>query len=437
MDVRQAAFMSLMRCEKENKFSNIELDSAIKKYGFSGQDRALFTTLVYGVIERRISLDYYIASFSSIPIEKLEPKILCILRLGFYQIIYLSRIPDSAACNESVKLAKLYSHKGAHGFVNAVMRALTRSKQSLPSPDRDKDYIGYLSIEYSIPAWLCKMWIAAYGESNAEKIMLSMCSNPKITLRTNTLRITRENLLEKLSESSIKASPTVHSPYGIRLDERVPVSELEALRKGLCFVQDEASQICASALGAMPGDTVLDCCACPGGKSFSLAMDMKCEGTLESFDLHQSKLSLISSGAEKLGITNIKTAVRNASKFDESAEKRYDRILCDVPCSGLGVIAKKPDLRHKSPSDFKRLPEIQYSILENSARYLKHGGVLVYSTCTLNPEENEKVVSRFLEIHKEFEPCGDKMPEEKPMRTIFPYDFGTDGFFIAKIKKVR
>lgn len=431
MDARTAAFTSLMRCEKENRFSNLEVDSAIKKYSLMSSERALYTALVYGTIERRISLDYYISAFSSVPIDKLEPKVHTILRLGFLQVIYLDKIPDRAAVNESVELAKKQTHRGTHGFVNAVMRALVRSKDKLPCPDREREPGKYMSVRYSVPEWLWDMWSSAYGEERAERILRAFDENPKVTLRVNTLKTTRDELLAAIPG----AIACTRSKNGFALGERVPPTELEALADGLCFVQDEASQLCAAALGARPGETVLDCCACPGGKSFSIAMDMENKGRIDSYDLHSSKLSLVDSGAKKLGITNIKTGEKNAYVFDPELEERYDRILCDVPCSGLGVIAKKPELRYKAPRDIERLPDIQYRILENSAKYLKHGGVLIYSTCTLNPEENEKNVERFLSAHPEFEPSPELMPDDGAICTIFPDAFGSDGFFIARLRK--
>ncbi len=433
MKVREAAYLSLERCDKTDKFSNLELDSAIKKYGFTGADRAFFTTLVYGTIERRITLDYVIGVYSSKPIEKIAPKLMNILRLGAYQILFLDRTPDSAAVNESVELAKYYTHKGTASFVNAILRNISREKGNIPMPKEGSDK--YLSVKYSLPEWLISMWRDNYGIEKTEKLLSGMNRAPFLTLRVNTLKTTRDGLINTLANDGIDCIPSDKCDSAIIFNSNVPIAELNALGEGLCFIQDEASQLCVKAVGAKSGETVIDTCSCPGGKSFGIALEMKNEGKLISLDLHESKLSLVVSGTNRLGINILSTAVHNGTKPKEDLVGTADRVLCDVPCSGLGVIAKKPDLRHKSPEDISRLPEIQYKILCNGASYVKNGGTLVYSTCTLNKAENEDVVTRFLNEHPEFEPCSDGMYEGKPMMAFFPDEHGTDGFFVAKFIK--
>ena len=433
MKVREAAYLSLERCEKTDKFSNLELDSAIKKYGYIGDDRAFFTTLVYGVIERRITLDYVISVYSSKPLEKIEPKLMNILRLGAYQILFLDRTPDSAAVNESVELSKRYTHKGTSSFVNAVLRSIVRGKNNIPMPNEGSDE--YLSVKYSLPTWLISLFRDNYGSDRVEGLLNGMNRSPSITLRVNTLKITKDELIRSLNESGTDCSPSEKCDSAVMLTSNTAVSDLTVLHDGLCFVQDEASQLCVKALGAKPNDFVIDTCSCPGGKSFGIALEMGNAGRLISLDLHESKLSLVENGAKKLGIEILKTEVHNGTKPNEELVGKADRVLCDVPCSGLGVIAKKPDLRHKSPEDIARLPEIQYKILVNGASYLKDGGTLVYSTCTLNKAENEDVVNRFLNEHPEFSPCTDGMYENKAMITFFPDTHGTDGFFVAKFVK--
>jgi len=433
MDVREAAFLSLIRCENGGKYSNLEVDSAIKKHGFTGADRAFFTALVYGVIEKQITLDYLLGRLASKPWEKIEPKIRTLLRLGAYQILFLDRIPDSAACNESVELAKLHTHKGTSGFVNGILRNLARRKNDLPYPEKGSDE--YRSVRYACPLWLCRLWREQYGEEVCEALLDAVNRNPRITLRVNTLKTTREELMARLRDLGIACEPTLLSPYGILLDEYTPVSDITPLAEGLCFVQDEASPPRAAALGAKPGERVLDTCSCPGGKSFGIAMAMQNEGSLLSMDLHESKLSLVESGAARLGITCLAAAVQNGTKRREELLESADRVLCDVPCSGLGVIAKKPDLRHKSPEDMERLPAVQYAILENGAAYVKTGGTLLYSTCTLNKKENEEIVARFLTEHPEFVLSSEDMPFGEATVTFFPHLQGTDGFFLAKFRK--
>lgn len=433
MNVREAAFLSLGKCTPGGKYSNLEVDSAIKKYGFTGSDRAFFTALVYGTIEKRITLDYVISRFSSKPPEKLEPKVLDILRLGAYQILFLDRVPDSAACNESVELAKYHTHKGTSGFVNGVLRSISRGKNAIEYPE--KGNAGYLSVKYACPEWLCTMWERDYGYEKCESILSGLNRNPRITLRVNTLKTDRESLKKRLSDDGIGCTGTVLSENGLVLDEYTPIGDVTALADGLCFVQDEASQLCTAAVDAHPGDTVIDACCCPGGKSFGIAMSMGNKGRIFSLDLHESKLSLIEKGAERLGIGIISVAVQNGAKIREEFIGKADRVLCDVPCSGLGVIAKKPDLRHKSPEELERLPEIQYAILDTASRYVKPGGKLIYSTCTVNKRENEENRERFLREHPEYSGCAEAMPFGKSEVTLFPDEHGTDGFYIAAFRK--
>ena len=441
MKPREAALLSLCSCADSERYSNLELDSSIKKYGFSPADRGLYTVLVYGVIEKRISLDYYIGMLSSVPCEKIEPKIMNILRLGLYQIMYMDRIPGRAAVNESVELCKLHCHRGADGFVNAVLRSAVRRRGELVPPDENTSGAGrYLSVKYGIPEHICVMWTDMYGRDRCEKILGALDAHPYITLRTNTLRTDRDKLIQMLSGIGIESEKTRLSPVGVKLKSYEAVSDIAPLSEGLCFVQDEASQLCSLALGASENEICIDTCACPGGKSFSAAMSMKNTGRLYSLDLHANKLSLVKNGAGKLGINIIETVCHNGSKPHPELIGKADRVLCDVPCSGLGVIAKKPDLRHRASADESRLHETQYAILCAGASYLKPGGTLVYSTCTLNRSENEDIAARFLDTHRGvFKPASLGVFPEEPnatQKTIFPYEFGSDGFFISKFVRI-
>lgn len=421
MELRDAVYQSLLRFAQGKQFSNLALDAALEKYELAARDRALFTTLFYGVIERQITLDYLIGRFSAKPLDKIEARLLPILRMGVYQILYLDRIPDRAAIYECVELAKRYTHKGTAGFVNGILRNLARQKEGLPWPTAGSD--DYLSVYHAAPLWLVSLWREAYGAERAERLLETLSRHPRMTLRVNTLRITREALIERLNALGIPSEATPSAPQGVRLLDEVPISALTPLSEGLCFVQDEASQLAVAAVGARPRETVIDTCACPGGKSFGIALDMGGQGRLISLDLHESKLSLVKDGAKRLGIACLEAAVHNGRQAREDLCGIADRVLCDVPCSGLGVIAKKPDLRFKDPKEIEKLPAVQYEILCAAASYLKKGGRLVYSTCTLNPRENEEVVMRFLKEHRQ------AVLEE--MRTFFPDEGQTDGFFTA------
>lgn len=419
--LRRAVFDSLLRCAREERYANLELNAALSRGGFNEGERALFTRLFYGVIERQIALDSLIDAFSSR--RGIEQKVRILLRMGLYQILYMDSIPDHAAVSETVELTKSVCHAGTHGFVNGILRSAVRRRDSLPLPPEGS--CERLAFESGCPLWLCRLWREQYGEK-ADAIALATNRQPPMTLRVNTLKLTRDELIAHLNQAGIPALPT-DSPYGVRLMGSCPISALP-LEEGLCFVQDEASQICAEMLGAQAGERVLDVCACPGGKSFSIAMLMENRGELIACDLHESKLSLIETGAGRLGISIIRTEARDGRLPPPRGEEPFDRILCDVPCSGLGVIAKKPDLRHKNPEDLTRLPAIQSAILNAAAARLRAGGVLVYSTCTLNRDENEAVVDAFLASHPDF------FRPEGGQRTFLPTE-GTDGFFVARMER--
>lgn len=436
MTAREVAISALLKTAQSRGYSNIELDAAIKKFGLSGVERSFFTALFYGVIERKITLDYIISKLSSRRLDETDIKVLTILEAGIYQLKYMDKVPESAAVNESVKLcSRFLAPKNSGAFVNAVLREFLRKNKDVPPPDRSENEMKYFSVMYSVPEWICSLWKNSYGDE-CEKILSSLSSAPKMTLRANTLKISRDELLSFLGERGVKAGKTKYSPCGVRLSSSAPKETLSGLGE-LFFVQDEASQISVCALGAKPGDAVLDVCACPGGKSFGAAIDMKNDGCILSLDLHENKLGLIEKGAASLGVSIIRTGASDAGKFNESLPKA-DKIICDVPCSGLGVIAKKPDVRYKSPDDVKNLPALQSRILETSSNYLKEGGVLVYSTCTLNPDENENVITDFLSLRKDFalEPFSAGALSCDGMITLLPHKYGTDGFFIAKLKKL-
>ncbi len=436
MNAREAAYTALLRYENNASYSNIELDGTIKKYGLVGVERSFFTALFYGVIERSITLDYYITKLSARKIAEIDRDVLIMLRMGLYQLMYMDKVPESAAVNESVALARrFWAKKNSENFVNAVLRSYIREKDKIPLPDNKKHYIKHISVKYSMPEWLCVLFAKSYGKSKTESIFEAMNSVPPMTLRVNTLKITPAEFTEKLTADGIECRKTKNAPYGVNLRASVPYETI-AKYEGEFFVQDEASQICTEVLGAKPGERILDACACPGGKSFGIALAMENEGKILACDLHKNKLSLIERGAAGLGISIIKTMERNGAK-EENESGMFDRILCDVPCSGLGVIAKKPDIRRKNPVDIERLPEVQAKILAESARHLKSSGTLVYSTCTLNPKENKEIVENFLAENKDFELVPFKVGEIEceGYTELFPHEHHTDGFFIAKIRK--
>ena len=426
MTARELAFDLLLKAEASKQYSNIALDNALQKSVLSTADKNLVSALFYGVTERRLTLDYQIKSLSSRPIDEIDVKALISLRMGLYQIIYLTRIPNHAAINESVSL----SPKKSAGFVNAILRNYLR-RGTLALPNKN-DTVEYLSIAYSVTDPLVKKLISVFGNDETEKLLSAINAPPLTTLRVNTLLCDRETMLKEISD----ATPTKNAPHGILV--RGSVRELYGFNDGFFFVQDEASQICVEALGAQENEFIMDICACPGSKSFGAAINMKNSGEIMAFDLHENKLSLVTSSAKRLKIDVITTKAQDGRKPIEKLFGKANHIICDVPCSGFGVLSKKPELRYKSPEESASLPKIQTDILDNACKYLKVGGTLIYSTCTVLPEENENNINDFLSRHGEFslEPWRvGNIYAKSGMITLLPHIHGTDGFFIAKLKR--
>ena len=414
---RSLAMRSLLALERDGRYANLEIDARLRGTDLDPANRALYTRLVYGVTERRITLDWIIGRYSTRGADTLDADVRCALRLGLYQLLYMDRIPEHAAVGESVDLVP---HAKA-GYVNAVLRAFLRAGKRIDWPD-EADGLTYFSVKYSVPEPLCAIYRDALDDPDTlGELLEALNREPHVGLRVNTLRLSPEDAASRTGGVLSMIAPDL-----VLLDSLTPEARA-GLDEGLWFVQDEASRIVSAAVGARPGERVIDTCACPGGKSFSMALDMRDEGEIFSFDLHANKLSLIEKGAAKLGLTGIRTAARDAREPDVTLIGTADRVLCDAPCSGLGVIANKPDIRYKDPAAFERLPGIQREILDGASRYVKPGGVLVYSTCTLNRAENEETASAFLETHPAF--------EGEEVRVFWPHRDGCDGFFMAKMRR--
>lgn len=424
---RRCAHASLTKIERCGRYSNLEIDASLKNADtMSPADRGLYTRLVYGVIERRLTLDHIISQYSSKSVDTLDLETLCGLRLGVYQLVYMDRIPDFAAVSETVDTVPSRSR----GFVNAVLRSFLRSGKSftLPMGDTPEE----MAVRYSASADICRILADSYGSGTAERILDAFFAPERICLRINTLKCSVDEALSVLS----------HAEAGRHFPDIITVPSLsdevrDGLEKGLWFVQDEASRAASAVLGAMEGERIADVCAAPGGKSFSVAIDMEDRGELFSFDLHKNKLSLIKKTAERLGIGCISVAERDARVPNEALIGSCDRVLCDAPCSGIGVLGKKPEIRYKAAEGAERLPAIQYDVLCGACAYVKDGGTLVYSTCTLNRAENEEVVARFLDSHSDFTlvPFTAAGQGCDGMLTFMPHITGTDGFFVAKMIK--
>ena len=436
---RYEAYRSLLKCGRDSKYSTLEINSILTSVSMDNRDKALYTRLLYGTIEKKLTLDYVIAQFSSKKISSLDINVLTLLRLGVYQILFCEKIPDRAACNESVNIAKK-EFRYSSSFVNAVLRSVCRNKATLSLyPAREDDPIKYLSIRYSVNQDICEIFVRDYGVDKTESILDAMSKGEStVTLRVNTLKRTVNDLEKELLDKGIKVTRPKHSDVGLCINYNI--NDIESLNKGDFFVQDVASQFCVRVLDAQKGQTVIDTCACPGGKSFGIAMDMGNEGEIYSFDLHASKLSLIESSAQKLGINIIKVSEQDGRQSRPELHGKADRVLCDLPCSGFGVIKKKPELRYKDVEMTKRLPQIQYEILCASANYLKPQGYMVFSTCTMSKVENESVLARFLESNKNFklvpfDVYGIRF--QSGMVTLFPDIHDTDGFFVAKLERIN
>lgn len=437
-DARLTAVKLLLKMENSDSYSNILLDSALDEAGLSERDRAFASALFYGVTERKMTLDFVIKQYSSIDFGQIEPEALAVLRMGIYQMMYMDSVPVSAAVNESVKLCKKLKLFGAQGFVNGVLRGIARNNMQV-------DYSGLdvgerLSIEYSCPRWIADKWTREYGEENAVKALKASIGAPPIYARVNTVKTTDEELLRILKKEGIKASVNPRLAGCIRLEKTGDIEQSEAFKEGLFHVQDVASQLCCLTLKPIVNETVLDICAAPGGKSFTMAELMGNNGRVISMDLYEQRVGLIAKGAERLGLRIVEPRENNAARFNEELPQA-DKVLCDVPCSGLGVIRRKPEIKYKEESEFEELPKLQRAILDVSSRYVKVGGTLVYSTCTLSRAENDEVAQDFANTHPDFSPIVQPIPyagaENSPMRTFFPEEDGGDGFFTAAFRRIK
>ncbi len=436
MSALQSVYELLMKMEK-SAYSNIALSSALNSSTLSQQDKRLVSRLFYGVIERKITLDYIVSRYSKKPAEKLDREVLIILRMGLYQLLYMDKTPDNAAVNGSVELVKANRKSSASGFVNAVLRSFIRDGKKIEYPT---DKIQRLSVENSCPVWLVKKLITEYGEENTVSLIRLDGAPPPVAVRVNTTLITSEELIKRLADEGISAEICSILPNCLFLHETGAVENLSAFKEGFFHVQDISSQLCAEALGAASGEVVLDMCSAPGGKSFTVAEIMGNNGSLFAYELHKKRADLVSEGASRLKLDIIHAAENNAAEYSDKIPTA-DKILCDVPCSGLGVIRRKPEIKYKDKKELECLPEIQLSILETSAKYLKDGGELVYSTCSVSRKENDEVVDKFLKRNPQFTEISFLENIGKPFgngrATIFPKDFGSDGFFICKFRKQK
>lgn len=421
---RKIAFLTLMDVELKKSYSNIALNHQIQ----CGRptSTAFIRELVYGVLENKILLDYVIDHLVDKGIGSIKPPDLMILRIGIYQLAKMDSVPEYAAVNESVKLAKRYA-KGRDGFINGVLRSYINKKYSIKLPDRAEDEIQYLSVKYSYEPWIISLWLGVYDIDQVEDLLRAGNETPDLTIRANVLRIGRDELEKALAQRGFKVSRGEHCPRALHVQGSF-LLESELYNNGLFSVQDEASQMVVEHLDPRPGETVIDVCAAPGGKTLAIAEKMENSGAIHASDIYRRKLDIIPKEAERLGITIITTKTWDGTKIDSSMTEKADRVLVDAPCSGLGVVRRKPEIKYKHfGEEMLGLPVKQLAILSSSAHYVKPGGTLLYSTCTINPAENERVVQDFLRQNSLFE------IEEKIQ--YLPSVHNTDGFFVCKMKR--
>lgn len=442
-NARETALLTLAACERQGAWSDGYLKKTIRQAGLDQRDAALASRLCFGVLQNRLLLDFYIRSFSKVKPEKLELKVLCALRLALYQLLFLEKIPPSAAVNESVELARRHSRNPrSPALVNGILRSFLRQKDALP-PIEGRDELETLSIRYSHPRWLVEEFAAAVGFEETRALLEADNAQPPTVAQVNTLRFTAGEVLEALRAAGSEAAPHPWLPDCLLLTGTGDLERLEPFRAGAFYVQDVAARLAAAAAGVKEGDRVLDACAAPGGKSFAAAIQMGDRGQLISCDVHPHKIGLMEAGRDRLGLRCMEAREQNAKTFVRDWKGAFDAVLADVPCSGLGIIRKKPDIRYKDLEPLSGLPAVQGAILDNVSRYVKPGGVLLYSTCTLLRRENEGVVEAFLEKHPEFLPKPFTLPgpagEELcgGMVTLWPQRHGTDGFFIAKLRRTE
>jgi 16S rRNA (cytosine967-C5)-methyltransferase len=442
--VREVALEVLLQVEKNQAYSNLLLNQTVKRANLDRRDVGLLTEIVYGTIQRRDTLDFYLNTFVKKGVHSLQDWVKVLLRLSVYQLAYLDRIPDRAVVHEAVTIAKKRGHKGISGMVNGVLRSILR--EGLPSIEVQNE-MEKLALQTSFPLWLVKRWTDQYGLEQTKAMCESSLVPPSVTVRINHIKTTVDQVLTLLQEEGLEVSRGVLSEDAVVI-EKGNVFETNVYKNGFVTAQDESSMLVGRAVGALAGMKVIDACAAPGGKSTHIAELMDDKGTVLSFDLHEHKVKLIREQANRLGLDSITAQALDARKLKTHlSDQQFDRVLVDAPCSGFGVIRRKPDIKwSKELKDIKAIQQIQHAILKEASQLVKSGGKLIYSTCTVDKDENDDVVSSFLMEHPNFEldeTLSDRLPGkvrnsklyQKGMITILPQDFKTDGFFIACLVK--
>ena len=434
--VRITVARMLQRVLFDGAYSNAIAKKYFTRANMTEQDIAFGTALFYGTIERLYTIDRYLEVFTKMPINDLDKEVLIVLRMGVYQILFMNSVPGHAAVNESVNLIRKLKKSSASGLVNAVLRKIPLDMKIETILKKGSDYSEILALNYSCPKWIVQNLLKNYSESETIDFLKNSLERPPLFVRVNALKISQENLIALLRKKNLNPIKT-EIDHCLMVEGLNDIEASEEHQKGYFYVQDMSSQICSIALNAKPGETVIDICSAPGGKSFTIAQEMKNKGTVLSCDIKETKVKKILKGSERLGTSIIKTLTNDGMLFNEKFSVA-DKVLCDVPCSGIGVIRRRPEIKYKPESETKDLPKIQYRILEISSCYVKPGGTLQYSTCTLLKHENESVVDLFLKKHPEF--------KKQPFRvdglnsstgdiTILPTQYTGDGFYICSMRR--
>lgn len=445
---RETALLIIYQVMEKGAYANLELNKVLSREDYKALDRSFITELVYGTIRMQGTIDYILGLFVKKPLNSMPIWILLILRMGVYQIMFLDKVPDRAAVNESVNLAKKYGHAGTVKLVNGVLRNVVRGKEEIPYPSLEKDPVGHIAVLYSHPRWIVERWLAQFGREETLQLCAWNNTAAQVTIRTNTLKISRDGLLDRLAKEGVKCFPGRYLPESIILEGIVSLGTLPSYQEGLFQVQDEGSMLVAHVLAPQPGSKLVDACAAPGGKTTHAAQIMQNQGAIKAFDIHPHKLALVQESCRRLGIDIVETCAADAANLPASLEEWADYLLVDAPCSGLGVLQRRPDARWKKEAgDIGQLAEIQRKILAGAVKTLRPGGVLVYSTCTVTKEENQSVVQWFLQNHEDFSlepmhhleelPLGKKDQEQAAagMIQLLPHIHGTDGLFMARMRK--
>ncbi len=426
MNAREIALKALVDIETNETYVNAALKEALSAGDLSSVDKGFVTELIYGIISNKTAIDFIISRYSKVKIKKMTPWVLNILRMGVFQLHFMDKIPPSAACNEAVKLANKYSHRAGSGFVNGVLRAVSRGKNDFEFPKMD-DTSEELSLKYSYPDWMTRALIKEYGGEECRKLFEENNKPHGVFIRVNPLKITEDELVNTLEKEEISCEKT-EVKNCLKVIGKLNVENSASYKEGLYSLQNISSQMAVETLDPKPNEFIVDMCAAPGGKSCAIAERMENAGKVFSFDVFSHKVELIKKSAERLGIGIIKPKVQDSREKIESLVGKADRVLADVPCSGLGVIHKKPDIKWKrKEEDISELCALQRDILETAATYVKKGGILVYSTCTILPEENRIRISEFLKNHSEYKKVFEKQ--------ILTTENGESGFYICKMIK--